>query len=468
MSHFVVRARGSIMTHQKSYDLIIIGSGPGGYVAGLYASRKKLNVCVIEKDSLGGTCLNRGCIPTKALLNSASVLSRIKESKEYGIEVSSFKVNFPAICARKDTVVARLRAGIETLFRANSIELIKGKAVLKSADTVTVNGADISAKSIIIAAGSRPGGLPGAAPDEIDICSSDGILNLKEIPGSIAIVGGGVIGCEFANLFNALGSKVFIVELLDRILPTQSKEVSRKMETILKKKGVVINTSTKLESVNREGGIKLKLSNGQVVPADKVLISVGRIPNTEDIGLEDAAVKTDKGRVVVDNNLRTSVKNIYAIGDCVPGPLLAHKASYDGIVAVDNILGNPRAVDYSNVPNCIWTDPEIASVGLTEEDAKAKYPDAKIAKFPYLASGKAYIVGKTEGFIKIIGGKEGNILGVEIFGLEACDLIGEAVLAKERGVNIEDLSRVVHGHPTLSEIYQEAAHIFCGTPIHSV
>lgn len=456
------------MSPAKNYDLVVIGSGPGGYVAALYASRHKLSVCVIEKELTGGTCLNRGCIPTKALLQSASILSKIKNSKEFGIEVDGFKIDFPAIASRKDIIVSRLRAGIETLFKANHIDLIKGAARFRAGGVVTVNGQDITAKSVIIAAGSRPFSLPGIKMDEIDICSSDGLLNFKELPESIAIVGGGVIGCEFASLFNSLGSKVFIVELLDRILPTQSREVSKKMETLLKKKGVGIHTSTKLESVVKDGGVKLNLAGGQAIAAQKALISVGRVPNTGELGLEEAGIGLEKGKIVVGKDLRTSVKNIYAIGDCVAGPLLAHKASYDGIVAVDNILGGSREADYSNVPNCVWTDPEVASVGLTEEEAKAKYPDAKVAKFPYLASGKAAVIGKTEGFIKLIGDTSGKILGIEIFGEEACDLIAEGVLARDRGVNIKDLGRVIHGHPTLSEIYQEAAHIFCGTPIHSI
>jgi len=448
------------MNPAKNYDLAIIGSGPGGYVAALYASRQKLNVCVIEKDSVGGTCLNRGCIPTKALLHSAFLASKIKDSGEFGIDIDGFKLNFPAITSRKDMIVSRLRAGIETLFRGSKVNLIKGAAKFKSADTLTVNGEDIHAGHFIIATGSKPSALPGITIDEIDICSSDGILQLKEVPKSITIVGGGVIGCEFASLFNALGSKVSIVELLDRILPTQSREVSKKMEMIFKKRGVTISTSTKFNPTSSPGLASPGLG--------KVLIAVGRRPDTEGLCLEGIGISLEKGRVVVDKNLRTTLKNIYAIGDCVSGPQLAHKASYDGILAVDNILGHPRESDYSNIPNCIWTDPEVASVGLTEEDAKAKHPDARIAKFPYLASGKAYIMGRPEGFIKLIGDSKGNILGVEIFGEEACDLIGEAALARAKGATIKELSRVVHGHPTLSEIFQEAAHIFCGTPVHSV
>ncbi|MDD5174109.1 MAG: dihydrolipoyl dehydrogenase [Candidatus Omnitrophica bacterium] len=435
------------------YDLIIIGSGPGGYAAALYVSRFKKSVCVIEKADTGGTCLNRGCIPTKAMLHSASILSTIKGSKEYGIEVSGVTVNFPVIAARKEMIVARLRAGIESLFRTNKIDLVKGDARLTDTNTVTVNGEKYSAKDIIIATGSRPMALPCAPFDEKTVYSSDGILNLKDIPHSIDIVGGGVIGCEFASLFNALGSKVTIIELLDRILPSQSKEVSRKIEAIFKKRGIDVRTSAKFDQIP---------GPGPGIGKEKILVAVGRRPNTEEIGLETLGIKVEKGVIVVDDNLRTSIKNIYAIGDCVSGPLLAHKASYDGVVACDNIMGNVRSVDYSNVPNCIWTDPEIASVGLNEEEARSKHPDLRIAKFPYLASGKACIMGRHEGFIKMIGDPSGNILGVEIFGLEACDLIGEAALARSLGVNIKDWARVIHGHPTLSEIFQEAAQIFTG------
>jgi len=452
----------------KSYDLAIIGSGPGGYVAGLYASRLNLKTCVIEKDLTGGTCLNWGCIPTKVMLHSASVLSEIRGSAAYGINCGQPTVDFPLIAKRKDEVVLRLRTGIETLFRARGVDLIKGTARLKSPTAIDVDGQEISAKHIIIATGSAPAQIPGIACNEDSVCTSDGILAIKELPKAIAIVGGGVIGCEFATLFNAFGCKVTIVEMLDKLIATQSREASKKLETILKKRGIEVLTSSKVESISGSKPVSVKVSGGKEITADKVLVSVGRISNIDGLGLEEAGVKTEKGRIVVDSHLRTSVKNIYAIGDCVPGPLLAHKASYDGILACDAIAGNARKADYSNIPNCIYTDPEIASVGMTEEEAKASHPDAKIAKFPYLGSGKAYLMGKTEGFIKIIGDAKGDILGIEIFGAEACDLIGEAVLAKTAGVNIKDLSYVVHGHPTLSEIFQEAAHIFCGKGIHSV
>lgn len=438
----------------RSYDLAIIGSGPGGYVAGLYAARQGLVTCVIEKDLVGGTCLNRGCIPTKSLLHSASIVNMLKDAPAYGVEIDGYHVNFGKMMARKDEVTARLRTGIETLFRANSIDLIRGAASFVDHNTIKAGEETISAKNIIIAAGSKVSGLPNLTIDESNILSSDGALALKELPKNILIVGGGVIGCEFATLFNSLGVKVTIVELMDRLILNVSREASKKLEVILKKRGIEVKASTKIEGVSKT--------------ADKTLVSVGRVPDTEGLGLENLGITTERGRIAVDEYLGTKVENIFAIGDCVAGPLLAHKASYDAMVAVDNICRKTRRADYSNVPNCIWTSPEIASVGLTEEDAKAKHPDLKIAKFPYLASGKAYLSGAVEGYVKILGDSKSDIIGVEIFGSGACDLIGEAVLARTMGVKISDWARVIHGHPTLSEILQEAAHIFCGTGIHSI
>lgn len=476
------------MTH---YDLAIIGSGPGGYVAGLYASGHKLKVCVIEKDLVGGTCLNRGCIPTKSLLNSASILSGLKDAPLHGIEITGHNVDFAKVLSRKDEVVLRLRTGIETLITARKIDLVRGRAEISDPNTIDVARAGkIGAKNIIVASGSRVAGLPGFKIDETDILSSDGILNVKSIPKSIVIIGGGVIGCEFANLFNAFGAKVRIVEFLDRLIATQSREASRRLEAIFRKKGIEINTSSSAEeAVNPSTGsgltlskafdeleprrrvkaksIRVKISGGKIIFAEKVLVAVGRRPYCDGLGLEKLGIKIDAGRIVVDDFLATGVSSIYAIGDCVDGPMLAHKASYDAMVACDNILGKSRSRDYSNIPNCIWTEPEIASVGLSEEEARIKYPDSRAAKFPYLASGKAYLEGRTEGFVKIVGNAKGDILGVEILGKSACDLIGEAVLAKTLGINIRNWANVVHGHPTLSEILQEAAHVFCGTAIHS-
>ena len=439
-----------------NYDLAIIGSGPGGYVAAIYASRRKLKTCVIEKGLVGGTCLNRGCIPTKSFINSASI--------------TTDKTDFEKMRSRKDDVVLRLRTGVETLLRASSVALIRGHAAIEGPDSIKIEGADtITAKNIMIACGSRPAGLANIKFDEKDILSSDGILDLKAVPKSLTIIGGGVIGCEFASLFNSLGSKVTIVEYTDRLIPTQSREASRKLETTFKKRGIDVYTSSSAESVTRADTLKISISGGKVIESEKVLVSVGRNSDIEGLGdMKALGIEVVKGKVVVDENLRTAVKNIYAIGDCVSGPLLAHKASYDGILAVDNILGDTRRRDYSNIPNAIWTDPEIASVGLTEEEAKAKYKDIKISKFPYLGSGKACIMGKPDGFAKIIGNVNGKIVGAEVFGAGACELIAEATLAKTADLTVEKWAKVVHAHPTLSEIWQEAAHSFCGTPIHGL
>ena len=453
----------------KSYDLAIIGSGPGGYVAGLYASRRGLKVCVIERGLLGGTCLNKGCIPTKSLLNLASIISKIKNAKNFGISTDGYSVDFEKMMSRKDDVVRRLRTGIETLFRANKIDLVSGSARITAPDTIAVDGSEsIKAKNIIIAVGSRCSGIPGVTIDNSDIHSSDSILEIKSLPGSLAIIGGGVIGCEFAGLFSRLGVKVSIVELTDRLIPTRSREVSKKLETLLRKNGVDIHLSSSVEGLDRSGLMVLTLSGGKSMFADKVLVSVGRVPNIDGIGLDGLGIKLRDGRIQVDEFLRTEVPSIYAIGDCVAGPQLAHKASYDGMVACDNVLGLGTIVDYSNIPDCIWTDPEIAAVGLSEESARKIHNDVKVAKFPYLASGKAYLEGETEGFVKIVGTSSGQIIGVEIFGRDACNLIGEATLAKARGVTIGEWGRVVHGHPTLSEMFQETCAVFCGTPIHSV
>ncbi len=451
----------------RSYDLAVIGSGPGGYVAALYAARHKLKACIIEQGLLGGTCLNKGCIPTKSLLNSVSIIPKLKNISNFGIALNGYSIDFKKMALRKDEVVSRLRKGIETLLKANRIEIINGTGILKSADTIAISGQEnVTAKMIIIATGSRAAELPNIKIDNDVILSSDSMLDIKSPPGSLIIVGGGVIGCEFASIFNKLGTNVTIVEMAERIMPGQSREVSRRLEYNFKKSGINILTSSVIETAEIKDNITVKMSGGQSVSGEKVLISIGRKPNIEGIGLEDVGIRVRDGNISVNEKLMTDLPNVYAIGDCVSGPQLAHKASYDGILACDNIMGLSRIVDYSGIPNCIWTDPEIASVGLTEESAKAISNDVKIAKFPYLASGKAYIEGETDGFVKIVGTPAGDILGVEIFGKDACNLIGEAALAMARHIKICDWGRVVHGHPTLSEIFPEACHVFMGTPIH--
>ncbi len=453
-----------------NYDIVIIGSGPGGYVAALYAARHKLNVCVAEMGLVGGTCLNRGCIPTKSLLHSASLLTMMQEASHHGISPGKITVDFQKMQSRKKEVITKLRTGIETLFRANKIELIRGRARILSPNTVEIDGfGPVTGRNIIIATGSVPGEIPGITIDRKSTLSSDEILDLEALPEKLSIIGGGVIGCEFASLYSALGVKVAVVELADRLISTQSREASKKLEVIFKKRGIEVLCSQRVDKVDVGGTVTVKTASGKVIESGKALVSAGRKPVIE--GLADfnaLGITVESGRIRVDKTLRTAVPNIYAIGDCVTGPQLAHKASYDGICVVNSIIGNAGEADYSNIPNCIWTDPQIASVGTSEDAARASNPDVKTAKFPYMASGKAFIMGRSEGYVKITGDKEGNILGVEILGEEACDLIGEACLAKSMGIKIKDWAGVVHGHPTLSELLQEAAHVFCGTAIHSI
>jgi len=453
----------------KTYDLAIIGSGPGGYVAALYASNHAMNVCVIEKTLIGGTCLNRGCIPTKVMVHAAHLIRALKEASAYGVNAEFRSLDSDILMKKRDDVVSKLRAGIETLFRARKIDLIKGSATFKDPTTISVDPyGEIAAKQTIIAAGSKPLPLPSIACDEKDVLSSDGILGLKNLPKSLIIIGGGVVGCEFASVYNALGVKVTIIELLDRIVPTLSREASKKLEMVLKKRGVGIHTATRVSSISHDPALGVVCEGDKRFDAEKVLVCVGRAADIDGLGLSNAGIRTERGRIVTDDFLRTNLPHVYAIGDCVDGPQLAHKASYDGILACDNILGKSRRKDYTCIPQCVYTDPEVASVGMIEEEAKAKDPQAKTAKFPYLGSGKAYLIGRSEGYIKITGNAAGDLLGVEILGEGACDLIGEAALAVKEKISVERLAGVVHGHPTLSEIFQEAAHIFCGTPIHGV
>lgn len=453
-----------------SYDLAIIGSGPAGYVAALYAARHKMKVAVIEASRLGGTCLNRGCIPTKALLQSASVLTTIREAGRFGIEAGIGRPDFNKISTRKDEVVTRLRSGLETLFKSNHIEFLSGRASITAPDEVVIGSSgSIKAKYIIIATGSKPSIVKGIDVDGKTIMTSDDILGIKEIPESLAIVGGGVIGCEFAHLFNVLGSRVSIIEYTDRLIPALSKEASRKLETAFRKRGVRIFTSVSAKSLVKSGGLTIVgLSSGAEVMTEKILVSAGRSPDTDMPGLKDIGIALDgKGRIAVNDRLEAKGHNIFAIGDCVSGPQLAHKASYDAFIAVDNIAGKDRRPDYSVIPNCIWTEPEIAAIGINDEEAKTHGPNARIVKFPYLASGKAYIKGRTDGYVKIIGDSDGRLLGAEIFGEGACEMISEIALAKSQGIRIGQWVHAVHAHPTISETVQEALHLFLGTPIHS-
>lgn len=452
------------------YDIAIIGAGPGGYVAAIYAAMSGKSVAVIEKDYLGGVCLNKGCIPTKAVLSSVEVLTRIKESSSFGIDVSSCKINFEKINIRKEEIVKKLRHGIEALFKARKVSLFNGTARLVSADTIEVSGARIEAKDIIIAAGSSPFDMPAFKFNHTNIISSDDILELKEIPESLLIIGGGVIGCEFAVIYNALGSKVAIVEMMPEILPNMDRETAKKLSLILKKRGINISTGTKVEQLKERGGKVLAiLSSGNEQAVDKALVCVGRSPNTGNLGLKEIGAKTEKGRIIVDEYMRTNIPNIYAIGDVAGKFQLAHTASYEGIVACKNILGGAKKADYKSVPSCIYTSPEVASVGISEEAAKDSGIEIKVSRFPFSALGKAHAISMTEGFVKLIGEKStGRILGVHILGHDATNLIAEAALAIKQGLTAEEVGDTIHAHPTLAEGLMEACHIFEDKGIHTL
>ncbi|MBI4335944.1 MAG: dihydrolipoyl dehydrogenase [Candidatus Omnitrophica bacterium] len=450
------------------FDVAILGAGPGGYVAAIYLARSGKRVAVVEKDQLGGTCLNRGCIPTKALLSSVEVLSQIKEGASFGIDVASFKVNFERINSRKDEIVKRLRQGIDTLFKARKVTLFNGAGKLGGANTIEFSGTRVEAESIIIATGSTPLEIPAFRFNHTNIISSDDILFLKEVPRALIIIGGGVIGCEFAVIYNSLGAKVTIIEMMDEILPNMDKEVAKKLNLSLKKKGIKILTATKVEQLREvEGRISAVLASGEEHLADKALVSVGRKANSDNLGIEALGVKTERGRILVDERMATSVPNIYAIGDVAGKFQLAHVASYEGITAAKNICGRNTKADYKAVPSCVYTEPEVASVGLSEEVARSSGNEIKIARFPYGALGKAHVMSKIDGFVKLIGDKKtGKVLGAHILGADATNLIAEAALAIKKEISIEELGETIHAHPTLSEGLMEACHIFEDKGIH--
>ena len=427
------------------YDICIIGAGWAGFTAALRAKQSGLSVCLVEQAAIGGVCLNRGCIPTKVMVNSAKLLSQTKKFPSFGVEVSGAKANFEKIQQRKINIVEKLNKGIEFQLKNKGIDLIQGKAKIISADEIAVDSKNIKTKNIIIALGSRPTELPFLKFDNKRIISSDEILDLKFVPESLLIVGGGVIGCEFASIFSALGAKVTIVEILEHILPNEDRDVAKKMEVALKKKGVKVLAKTDVKTVDLE-------------KFEKVLVSVGRVANADIEGLEKLGInKTNKG-ISVNELLQTNVSNIYAVGDCIGGHQLAHVAAYEGEIAVDNISGKEKKVDYSAVPNCIFTDPEIASVGLTEEMAKQKGISYKIAKFDFLASGMANILDQTDGFIKIIvDSNSEEIIGAAIVGPKATELISVFSLAVKLKLKISQIHDTIFAHPTLSEGIGEAA-----------
>lgn len=461
-----------------TYDLIVIGSGPGGYVAAIRASQLGLKTAVVERDTLGGICLNWGCIPTKALLKSAQVFEYINHAADYGITLSEAKVDFPAVIKRSRGVADAMSKGVQFLMKKNKIDVITGTGKLKRGGKVEVTDTagkkeEHSAKHIILATGARSKELPNVKQDGKKIIGYREAMNLPTQPKSLVVMGSGAIGIEFAYFYAALGTKVTVVEFLDSILPREDKDVSKEMERVFRKKGITSLTSTSVESVDTKGKgcvVNIKKKDGSLdkIECDIVLSAVGITTNIEGLGLEESGVKTEKGLVVTDDFYQTNVAGVYAIGDITKGPALAHVASAEGITCVEKIAGkNPEAIDYGNIPSCTYCSPEVASVGLTEEEAKTKGIEIKVGKFPFTASGKAKASGAPEGFVKVIfDAKYGEWLGCHMVGYNVTELIAEVVVARKLETTGHEIIKSIHPHPTMSEAIMEAAAAAYGEVIH--
>jgi dihydrolipoamide dehydrogenase len=456
----------------KEYDIAIIGGGPGGYVAAIRAAQQGACVCLIEADQVGGTCLNRGCIPTKALYSSALLLKRIQGAAAHGIEVGETHFDFSKAVARKDEVVKKLVGGIEQLLKAQGVEVYRGRASLEGQGQVRIRRPEVTArlkaKNIIIATGSRSV-RPEAFPvDGKNVLTSREILAIKELPASLLVIGGGYIGCEFTSIFAAFGTKVTLVEQLPSLLGHTDSHIVREVEKAFKEVGVTVFKDTSVDSLEvRDGKVGVTLSGEQDLTVDKVLIAVGRVPNCDDLGLEECGVKTEKGAIVVDEGMRTSQTGIFAIGDVTNIIQLAHVASYQAGIAVTNALGGDAKADYRVVPSAIFTLPEIGQVGLTEDQARKEGIDLKVGRFSYQASSKALCDGEAQGQVKLVSAADdGRILGASVVGEEASTLISEVAAAMQAGMSAEALGSTIHAHPTLPEMLMEAAEDTQGLAVH--
>ncbi len=465
-----------------AYDVVVIGSGPGGYVAAIRASQLGFKTAIIEKESLGGICLNWGCIPTKALLKSAQVVEYIKHAEAYGIQATG-KPDFPAIIKRSRGVADKMSRGVQFLMKKNKIDVVMGTGKLKAKGQVEVTAADgskktVEGKHIIIATGGRSRELPALKQDGKKVIGYREAMNLPQQPRSMIVVGSGAIGVEFGYFYSTLGTQVTIVEFLPRIVPVEDEDISKELEKNFKKNGIAIMTGSEVTAVDTSGtGVKatIKTPDGEkVLEADVVLSAIGISANIEGIGLEELGIKTDKGRILVDKNYRTNVPGIYAIGDCVPGQALAHVASKEGIICAESIAytekkfnHQPEALDYNNVPGCTYCFPEIASVGYTEKQAKEAGYEIKVGKFPLSAAGKATAAGHNEGFVKVIfDAKYGEWLGTHMIGYNVTEMIAETVVARKLETTYHEVLNSIHPHPTMSENVKEAIEVAYGEAIH--
>jgi len=454
----------------KIYDIAILGSGPGGYVAAIRAAQLGLSVCLIEKHKLGGVCLNYGCIPTKSLLKSAEALNSRKKLENLGIKLDNFDFDFSLAQKRKTQVVEQLNKGVAFILKKHKVDILKGHGRIVDNKTIDVEGKKVKFENCIIAVGSKPAQLDNIKLNkEQGIISSREILGLNEVPRSLLIIGGGVIGCEFGYIFNSMGTSVTIVEVADQLVPGEDTEIMRHLEGVFKKQGIKIFTKSQVKSIamQKDGMKEAVLDSGQKILAERVLLAVGRRPNFEDSGISELGIRQENGRILVNERMQTNIDRFYAIGDVVGLSFLAHVASRQGIIATENIAGCDSKMDYHLVPRCMYTIPQVASVGKSQAQATREGKKLKIGKFPFSASGKAVIEQAAYGWVKLIfDAQNDKILGASIYGTTATELIHQISIAMKAGLTIQEISEVIYAHPTLSESIMEAAEATQGQAIH--
>ncbi|MDE6778540.1 MAG: dihydrolipoyl dehydrogenase [Alistipes sp.] len=456
-----------------NYDVIVIGSGPGGYVAAIRAAQLGMKAAVVERDAVGGVCLNWGCIPTKALLKSAQVYGYCKNAAHYGIDIAGEVMpDFAKIVARSRTVAETMSRGVQFLLKKNAVDVIAGHGRIAAPGIVDVDGTQYEARHIVIATGARPREMPFMPVDGRHVISSREALSLETLPESMIVVGSGAIGSEFAYLYSTLGVKVTVIEYMPQIMPLEDEEVSKTMERAFRKMRATVMTSATVKAVrvNEQGRCEVDVEGrkgAETLTADIVLSAVGIKSNIENLGLEEVGVNVERDKITVDDRYRTNVEGIYAIGDVIPTPALAHVASAEAIRCIEHIAGlSPEPIDYTTVPSCIFTSPEVASVGMTEQQAVKAGIDYRVGRFPFTASGKATAAGDRDGFVKVIFGEGDRLIGAHLVGANVTEMLAEPTLAKQLGVTAEQIARTIHAHPTMNEGVMEATEAACERAIH--